>query len=246
MNRSTKAKNTMSNNTSAVPSTVDEVRAAYNENASTYALVESIPEYLGLRRIRRRLIQQAESKVLEVAVGTGLNLPYYASDCRLTAVDISEAMLERAERRAESLGLQVDFRQMKAEELDFPDNHFDTIVSTMTLCTFIEPVKALREMSRVCKPDGRILLMEHGRSSTGPIARFQDRWEEKHAEQMGCHWNREPVEIAQEAGLELIQAQTHFFGVFHEIVARPAPIPEDDVAKASNPSAAQPSRSAAS
>lgn len=216
----------MSNNTSTVPSTTEEVRQAYNENASKYSFVENIPEYLGLRRIRHRLIQQAEGEVLEVAVGTGLNLPHYTSDCRVTAIDISEAMLERAEHRAATLDVQVDLQQMNAEELEFPDNHFDTVTSTMTLCTFIEPVQVLREMSRVCKPHGRILLMEHGRSSAGILGRFQDRWEETHAKEMGCHWNREPVEIAQEAGLELMQAQRHFFGVFHEIVARSAPVPE--------------------
>lgn len=216
----------MSANTSSVPTTTEEVRRAYNENASTYSFVENLPEYLGLRRIRHRLMQQAKGTVLEVAVGTGLNLPHYTPDCRVTAIDISEAMLERAERRAASLDVQVDLRQMKAEELEFPSNHFDTVTSTMTLCTFIEPVKVLREMSRVCTPEGRILLMEHGRSSAGILGRFQDRWEEKHAQQVGCHWNREPVEIAQEAGLELLQAQRHFFGVFHEIVARPAAVPE--------------------
>lgn len=203
---------------SAVPSTTEEVRRAYNENASLYALFEPIAEYLGLRRVRRRLLRQAEGEVLEVAVGTGLNLPHYPAGCRITAVDISEAMLERAGRRAESLGLQVDFHQMNAEGLDVPTGRFDTVVSTMTLCTFIEPMRALREMSRVCKSDGRILLMEHGRSNVGWIARWQDRREEKHAEQLGCHWNREPQEIVRQAGLKLIQSQIHFFGIFHEIV----------------------------
>lgn len=105
---------------SAVPSTTEEIRRAYNENASVYALFEPIAEYLGLRRVRRRLLRQATGEVLEVAVGTGANLPYYPGGCRITAVDVSEAMLERAESRAEPLGRPVDFRRMDAEGLGFP------------------------------------------------------------------------------------------------------------------------------
>ncbi len=209
-----------------IPTTTEEVRQAYNENASLYALFEPVAEYLGLRRIRRHLLQQATGDVLEVAVGTDANLRHYPKDCRLTAVDLSAAMLERAQRRTEKLRLQVDFRQMDAEHLDFPAGRFDTVTSTMTLCTFIDPVAALGEMSRVCKPGGRILLMEHGRSSTGWIARWQNRREDKHARQFGCHWNRESLEIAEAAGLTITHAQRHFFGIFHEIVARPAPIPQ--------------------
>ena len=209
------------NKHSDIPRTTEEVRQAYDENASIYALFEPIAEYLGLRRLRRRLLQQARGEVLEVAVGTGANLPHYPADCRITAVDVSEAMLGRAEKRAQKLKLNAEFHQTDAEDLDFPTDHFDTVTSTMTLCTFINPASALREMSRVCKPDGKILLMEHGRSSTEWIARWQDRREHQHAKQVGCHWNREPLEIATEAGLDVMRTQRHFFGIFHEIVAHP-------------------------
>ena len=143
-----------------MPATTEEIRRAYNQNASVYALFEPVAEYLGLRRLRSRLIRQAEGEVLEVAVGTGANLCWYPEDCRITAVDLSEAMLEQAQQQAGELKLPVDFRRMDAEHLDFPDDHFDTVLSTMTLCTFIDPVSALHEMSRVCKPEGKILLMD--------------------------------------------------------------------------------------
>ncbi len=202
----------------SIPSTTAEVRRAYDENASLYALFEPVAEYLGLRRVRRRLLRQATGDVLEVAVGTGANLRYYPRDCRLAAVDVGGAMLEHARRRAEKQRLNVDFRRMDAEALDFPDDHFDTVVSTMTLCTFIDPIAALQEMSRVCKPGGKILLMEHGRSCWGWLARWQDRREYQHAKQVGCHWNREPLELAEAAGLEVVYARRHFSGIFHEMV----------------------------
>lgn len=200
-----------------VPTTTEEVRQAYEENASAYALVGPIAEYLGLGRLRRRLLQNASGDVLEVAVGTGANLRHYPEGCRITAVDISEAMLEHARRQAAKLDLQVNFRPMDAEHLDFPDNHFDTVVSTMTMCTFIHPVTALQQMNRVCKTDGKILLLEHGRSSTGWIARWQDRGEMRHADKTGCHWNREPLALVREAGLAPTTSQRSFFGIFHEI-----------------------------
>ena len=205
-----------------IPSTTEEVRRAYNENASIYALFEPVAEYLGLRRLRRRLLQQATGEVLEVAVGTGANLPYYPAGCCITAVDVSEAMLRYAEKRAQKLGLNAEFQQMDAENLDFPTDHFDTVASTMTLCTFIDPASALREMSRVCKPDGKILLLEHGRSSTGWIGQWQDRREHHHAKHVGCHWNREPLDIVAEAGLDIVSTSRHFFGIFHGIMAHPA------------------------
>jgi ubiquinone/menaquinone biosynthesis C-methylase UbiE len=207
---------------SFIPSTTEEVRRAYNENASLYAVFEPVAEYLGLRRIRRRLLQKASGDVLEVAVGTGANLHYYPTGCRLTAVDVSETMLEHARNRAERIDRQIGFRRMDAEALDFSAGRFDTVVSTMTLCTFIHPVEALREMSRVCTPGGKLLLMEHGRSRWGWLGRWQDRREHQHAKQVGCHWNREPLELVQGAGLEVVRAQRHFFGILHEIAAVPS------------------------
>ena len=207
---------------SQIPTTTEEVRQAYEENASAYALVGPVVEYLGLGRLRRRLLRKASGDVLEVAVGTGANLRHYPEGCRLTAVDISEAMMEHAKQQAGKLDRQVDFRLMDAEHLDFPSDHFDTVVSTMTVCTFIHPVTALQEMSRVCKPDGKILLLEHGRSSIAWIARWQDRREARHADKTGCHWNREPLALAREAGLKPATSRRSFFGIFHEIVVNAA------------------------
>ena len=115
-------------------------------------------------RARRQIAARARGRVLEVAVGTGKNLPYYPADCKITAVDATPAMLDIARRRARNLGRQVTFLVMDAEALTFPDRHFDTVVSTMSVCTFPHPADALREMGRVYRRDGRTLLMAHGRS----------------------------------------------------------------------------------
>src|SRR5262249_48503807 len=108
---------------------------------------------------------------------------------------------------------------MDAEHLPFPHDSFDTVVDTMSLCTFPNPVAALRELGRVCRSPGRVLLLEHGRSNRKWLGAFQDRRAAKHAEPLGCHWNPEPLLLVEQSGLEVVHAERHFFGVFHLIMA---------------------------
>ncbi len=199
--------------------TTEEIKQKYDERASEYALFERVREILGVVKLKRRLLRRAFGDVLEVAVGTGANLPHYPRGCRITAVDASPVMLKMSEERAGKLGLDVAFRLADAEALGFPDASFDTVVSSLSLCTFPDPVAALGEMERVRRPDGRILLLQHGRSDVGWLGRLQDRSEEAHAEQLGCHWNREPLELLRRAGLRPTSARRAFLGIFHEIEA---------------------------
>lgn len=199
----------------------DEIREKYEKIAPSYDLREGITEILGVGGLRRKLLQRASGKVLEVAAGTGKNFPYYPRDFQITAVDLSSAMLEVARKRAEKRGLGVNVQVQDAEKLLFPDHSFDTVVSTLSLCTFPNPVAVLREMARVCRKDGRILLLEHGRSDREWLGRWQDRKEDRHAEALGCHWNREPLDIVKQAGLRLISVERHFFGIFQVMELRP-------------------------
>ncbi|NIN33964.1 MAG: methyltransferase domain-containing protein, partial [Gammaproteobacteria bacterium] len=97
--------------------------------------------------------------------------------------------------------IAVDLHVMDAESLTFADNSFDTVVSALSTCTFPDPIAALREMNRVCKPTGQILLVEHGRSSLRPLAHYQDRNAHAHYEKSaGCRWNQEPDQLVMAAG----------------------------------------------
>lgn len=204
-----------------MPYTTDEIRQKYESIASRYDLL-SVPEkFFGVDRLRRRLLSRAKGDVLEVAAGTGKNFQYYPPGIQLTVTDISSAMLDVAKRRARKLDLSVLFIEMNAERLNFPDHYFDTVVSTLTTCTFPNPERALQEFSRVCRPTGRILLLEHGKSTVGFLGRWQDRRAERHAQTAGCYWNREPLEIVHRAGLKVIRNARHFLGVFHLIEAAP-------------------------
>ncbi len=108
--------------------------------------------------------RRARGDVLEVAVGTGLNLPFYAPDVRLTGIDISPSMLDLARQRAADLGRAVDLREGDAHALAFPGASFDTVVCTLSLCNIPDPDRAIAEMKRVLRQDGRLVLVDHIRS----------------------------------------------------------------------------------
>ena len=201
--------------------TPQELSRRYNRVARWYDRVEGILGLLGVSKLRRRVLQQASGKILEVAVGTGKNLPYYPHECRIIAVDLSREMLSIAQQRAAKLSMNVSFLLADAQALPFSDETFDTVVSSLSTCTFANPVAALKEMARVCRPEGKVLLLEHGRSDREWLGRWQDRHADQFAKPLGCHWNREPLELVRQAGLKLYHSRRVFFGVFHQIEAAP-------------------------
>lgn len=203
--------------------TSGEISEKYNRFARWYDWVEGVPEVLGVRRLRRSLLHRASGRVLEVAVGTGKNLSYYPQGCRIIGVDVSSEMLSIARKRAAKLRVNVSFVLADAERLPFSEERFDTVASSLTTCTFPNPVAALREMARVCRTGGRILLLEHGRSDRNLLAHWQDRRDEPHSRQLGCHWNRRTSDLVREAGLKVRKARRSFFGIFYQIEAEPGP-----------------------
>ncbi|ACO66170.1 predicted protein, partial [Micromonas commoda] len=167
----------------------------------------------GLEKSRRDLTSRATGDVLELGVGTGLNLPGY--DLRaggairsLTAVDISGGMLNEARTRADELGFRaakpppVRFVVADVENLPFPDSTFDCVVDTFSLCVFEHPETALAELRRVLKPGGVALLVEHSRSQIGPLGAYQDAVAAPvKALAKGCAWNQDVVGLVEGAGL---------------------------------------------
>jgi ubiquinone/menaquinone biosynthesis C-methylase UbiE len=199
-----------------------DLSAKYDRFAPWYDILEGVLGFFGVTNLRRELFSKASGTVLEVAAGTGKNFSYYRSDCQIFAVDLSKEMLKRAQTRAAKLNVNVQFSLADAEALPFRDHSFDTVVSSLSTCTFPNPGKALQEMGRVSKPSGQILLVEHGRSDREWLGRWQDRHEDKFAKPFGCHWNREPLDLAKRVGLKVIRSQRSFLGVFYRIEARPA------------------------
>lgn len=212
----------MENNTGNTRSQDEWVRI-HNNAAHDYKLSEWSRERLfGVGAQRKKLFGQATGSVLDVACGYGLNFACLTNAAHITGVELSPVMLEMAHTHIHKLGLKVDLYEGNAEALDFPDDTFDTVISALSTCSFQNPLKALGEMRRVCKPAGRILLIEHGRSSWEWVGRYQDRHVADMLNQSGCRWNQHPQELVRAAGLEIVHARRSFIGVFHTIEALPA------------------------
>lgn len=201
--------------------TTDAIRELYNDRAQAYQGNEWLLEgVLQGRRLRRRLFRRATGHVLDVACGTGVNFPHLRQATTITGVELSPAMLRFAKERAAKLAIEVELLEMDAANLQFPDATFDTVTSALSTCTFPDPLVVLHEMARVCKPDGQILLFEHGRSSWPWFAWFQERTAQSHYNAAGCRWTQEPQELVRAAGLRVVDAERHLAGVFHTMVVQ--------------------------
>jgi methyltransferase OMS1 len=198
--------------------------------------------FMGIQLLRRLLLRHASGDVLEVGAGTARNLSYYRPDQvrRLVLADSSPAMLERARSKIRSITAgaataalsrgelrpampKMAACQADAQRLPLPDLAFDTVVDTFGLCSYDDPVAALREMSRVCKPGGKILLLEHGRSKSWEwLSRHLDRTAPCHAARWGCVWNRDLDDILERSGLRVDSIHTWHFGTTYYVLCRPA------------------------
>ncbi|WP_232702743.1 class I SAM-dependent methyltransferase [Halobacterium wangiae] len=200
---------------------LDEVRETYAEQADQMDRFRWL-NHLFTGRYRQRLFGRAEGRVLDVACGTGLNARYLPASTTYVGIDASPEMLEKARHRVGAWDRVEGLHEMDAQALEFPDDSFDTVVSSLSTCTFPDPVAALDEMARVCEPDGRVLLLEHGRSSVGPLARFQDWRADAHYENHSCRWNQEPLALLENSDLEVQSASTALLGVITAIEAAPS------------------------
>ncbi len=171
------------------------------------------------RDTRSWLCGQATGDVLEVAIGTGLNLPHYPAGIRLVGIDLSVAMLALARRRAAELGREVQLRVGDAEALDVPDDSVDTVVCTFSLCGIPDPDRAVAEMARVLRPGGRLLLADHVASTAWPVRAVQRLTEVVSVPAAGEHFRRRPVEQVRAAGLTVVHRERFALGVVERLVA---------------------------
>ncbi|CAM9948909.1 unnamed protein product [Pylaiella littoralis] len=185
---------------------------------------------IGVENLRSQLLSRATGRVLEVGVGTGLNLRHYRRDIvsAIDAVDLSPGMLRQASLRSESLGMKplVKLSVMDVEHLGFSSEAFDTVVDTFSLCVFSDPSAALREMARVCKPEGRVLLLENSKSGFGPLASYQDLTASYLANKgggKGCFWNQDVEALCRGVGLTVVRSSPALpGGVFRALECVPS------------------------
>ena len=146
-------------------------------------------------------------RVLEVGVGTGKNMPFWPHVVKMTAIDLTPGMLDKARQRAAQLKLSADLRPGDVQTLEFSDASFDTAVATFVFCSVPDPVLGLRELKRVVKPGGEIILLEHMRSPQESIGKIMDVLNPLVVRVMGANINRRTVENVQRAGWLIEQAE---------------------------------------
>lgn len=193
------------------------IRRRYDRTAIFYDAMDwMIPASL-----RRRAVELAKGEVLEVGVGTGGNLSLYPQGCRVTGIDFSPGMLAKARRKVERSNLPVSLLEMDAEHMDFPDNLFDTVIATCVFCSVPDPVQGLREVRRVCKPGGRIILLEHVRSENPFLGALMDILNPVSLYLIGSNINRRTVRNVIETGIHIDKVENVFGKIVKLVVAHP-------------------------
>jgi ubiquinone/menaquinone biosynthesis C-methylase UbiE len=168
---------------------------------------------------REWLGERARGRVLEVAVGTGRNLPHYPADVTVTGIELSPAMLAIARQRATNLGRDVTLREADAEHLPFDDASFDTVICALALCTIPSPAAAIGEMRRVLAPGGRLLLLDHTGSTWPPLYAAQWLAERITIRTAGEHFTRRQLPLVTAAGFQVEETERLKAGTVERIHA---------------------------
>jgi phosphatidylethanolamine/phosphatidyl-N-methylethanolamine N-methyltransferase len=176
----------------------DKIRQRYDRLAPWFDSLEGFLEGLLFRRYRKKLWAQVQGEhILEVGVGTGKNFGFYPKQARMTAIDFSPKMLEQAKRKQERKQLDVHLDLMDVQRLYYADNSFDTVIASFVFCSVPQPRKGLKELHRVLKPGGQLLLLEHVLSANKVMAMLMNFINPLVVRLVGANINRQTVKNVQ-------------------------------------------------
>jgi len=199
----------------------------YNRIAPVYDLMEGLGERSRYSKWRKLLWSRVEGpRILEVGVGTGKSFSCYPAGAEITAVDFSDRMLKRAQDRASEQKVEVRLQQMDVQDLEFEGNTFDTVVASFVFCSVPDPVRGLMEIERVCKPGGKVVLLEHVLSANRVLGWLMNLANPLVVRMVGANMNRRTVDNVIKSGLVVEQVTDLGAGIFKLIEARTkAPLP---------------------
>lgn len=197
----------------------ERVRAIQDKGAPRYDRQIGFFERVLFADGRQWATAQAIGEVLELAIGTARNLPFYSKHVRLTGVELSPEMLALAVRRASELDRSVDLQLGDAQELEFADASFDTVLITLGLCTIPEPERAATEAFRVLQPGGRLVLLEHVRSPVAPVRAVQRLLDPLAVRFEADHLLRDPLDYLGDVGFEIESVKRLKWGIVERLIA---------------------------
>ncbi len=196
------------------------VKRRYDRMAALFDFLEDLAGGSRLRRWRALSWTRVEgSRILEVGVGTGPSFPFYPGGATVTAIDLSPKMLELARRKAGQQGVIVVLDEMDVQSLRFADSTFDTVIASLVFCAVPDPARGLAEIKRVCKPGGKIVLLEHVLSSRRWLAFIMNLLNPLVFWMIGDNFNRKTVDNVARSGL-VVERVTDLSGIFKLIEAR--------------------------
>ena len=198
----------------------ERVREIFDASAAHYDKGMAFTEKLFFGDGRAWACSQVRGQVLEIAIGTGRNLPFYPADVEITGIEISPVMLEIARQRPQGLGRQVKLIIGDAQALPFPDQRFDTVVCTIALCSIPDERKAVAEVWRVLRPGGRFVALEHVRSPNIVIRGLERLLEAYTVRTQADHLLREPLETVHAAGFSIEYLKRQKLGIVERLIAR--------------------------
>lgn len=203
-----------------VSARTDRARRIWDRTAPKYDMRVSFWERHLFEDGRQWVCSQARGDLLEIAVGTGRNLPHYPPGVHITGIELSQGMLDIALARARQLDKEADLRLGDAQALDFPDESFDTVVCTLSLCSIPDDRRAVAEIKRVLRPGGRLLLLEHVRSPSPVVRAFQWLFNLVTVPLEGDHQLREPLHHLRAQGFEIEKVERLKRGIVERVAAR--------------------------
>ncbi len=197
------------------------IKKRYDRIAPYFDGMEAIMEGLFFKSWRKRLWAKVDGHhILEVGVGTGKNFEYYPRDARITAIDFSDNMLMQARHKSDRKKVTVELDLMDVQSLYFADNSFDTVIASFVFCSVPAPGKGLKELYRVCRPGGQVLLLEHVLSSKPLLARLMKLFNPVMVGIFGANINRNTVKNVQACGFASVRVDEHSSDIIKIIEAR--------------------------
>lgn len=202
------------------PELTKKLKKIWDRNAGMYDLMSLPMEHMmGFGKARAKLFEGLTGRVLEVGVGTGRNISYYPREVAVIAMDISKNMLSKAKDRAKKLSRDVSFEVSDVEDLSYEDGSFDAVVATGVFCCVPDQVRGFKEIKRVLKEDGKIVLLEHIRPG-GLLGWLFDFLDPLVHRLMGLHINRRTLDSIKKAGLTIIREENIFSDWVKLVVAK--------------------------